>query len=39
MNQTSKDTIVVGVLHPGEEMSAVDRIFNAEASVRRLIGQ
>jgi transposase len=36
---TSKDTIVVGVLRPGEEMPVVDRIFNDEASVRRLIGR
>lgn len=36
---TSKDTIVVGVLLPGEEIPVVDRIFNDEAAVRRLIGR
>lgn len=35
---TSRDTIVVGILRPGEEIPAVDRIFNDEASVRRLVG-
>jgi transposase len=36
---TSKDTIVVGVLLPGQEIPAVDRIFNDEAHVRCLIGR
>lgn len=35
----SKDTIVVAVLLPGEELSAVDRIVNREEAVRRLIGR
>jgi transposase len=36
---TSKNTIVVAVLMPGEEMPAVDRIWNEEGSVRHLIGR
>lgn len=36
---TSMDTIVVGVLRPGEEMPVVDRVFNDEESIRRLIGR
>jgi len=36
---TSKNTIVVGVLLPGEQIPAVDRIFNDEAAIRRLIGR
>ncbi len=36
---TSKNTIVVGVLMPGEQIPAVDRIFNDEAAIRRLIGR
>jgi transposase len=36
---TSKNTIVVGVLHPGEEVPVVERVFNDEVSVRRLIGR
>lgn len=36
---TSMNAIVVGVLGPGEEMPVVDRIFNDEESVRRLIGR
>ncbi len=36
---TSKDTIVVAVLLPGEELPAVDRIVNREEAVRRLIGR
>jgi len=36
---TSKDTIVVAVLEPGEELPAVDRIVNREEAVRRLIGR
>jgi transposase len=36
---TSVKEIVFGVLHPGEEIPAVDRIPNDEESVRRLIGR
>ncbi len=36
---TSKNTIVVAVLMPGEQIPAVDRVFNDEAPVRRLIGR
>jgi transposase len=36
---TSKDTIVVAVLMPGEELPAVDRIVSREEAVRRLIGR
>jgi transposase len=36
---TSKNTIVVGTLMPGEEVPAVDRIWNEEGSVRHLIGR
>ena len=36
---TSMNTIVVGVLRPGEEMPVVDRVFNDEESIRRLIGR
>ena len=36
---TSMNTIVVGVLGPGEEMPVVDRVFNDEESIRRLIGR
>ena len=35
---TSKNTIVVGILMPGEEVPVVDRIWNEEGSVRRLPG-
>jgi transposase len=35
----SMNTIVVGVLRPGEEMPVVDRVFNDEESIRRLIGR
>jgi transposase len=34
---TSKNAIVVGVLRPGEESADVEKIFNDEASVRRLV--
>jgi transposase len=33
---TSKNTIVVGILMPGDEIPVVDRIWNDEVSVRRL---
>jgi transposase len=36
---TSKNTIVVGVLLPGEQVPVVDRIFNEEEAVRRLVGR
>src|SRR5215472_4522151 len=36
---TSKNTIVVAVLMPGEETPALDRIWNEEGSVRHLIGR
>ena len=36
---TSMNTIVVGVLRPGEEMPVVGRVFNDEESIRRLIGR
>jgi transposase len=36
---TSKNTIVAAVLLPGEQIPAVDRIFNDEAAIRRLIGR
>jgi transposase len=36
---TSKNTIVVGVLMPGEEIPVIDRIWNEEGSVRHLIGR
>lgn len=36
---TSMNTIVVGVLRPGEEMPVVDRVFHDEESIRRLIGR
>ena len=36
---TSKNTIVVGILMPGEEVPVVDRIWNEEGPVRRLAGR
>ena len=36
---TSVNTIVVGVLRPEEEMPVVERVFNDEESIRRLIGR
>ena len=35
----SKNTIVVGILMPGEEVPVIDRIWNEEDSVRHLIGR
>ena len=35
----SMNAIVVGVLRPGEEMPVVDRVFNDEESIRRLVGR
>ena len=36
---TSKNTIVVAVLMPGEEIPVLDRIWNEEDSVRHLVGR
>jgi transposase len=36
---TSKNTIVVATLLPGEESPVTDRIFNEEGAIRRLIGR
>jgi len=36
---TSKNTIVAGILMPGEQVPVVDRIWNEEGSVRHLIGR
>jgi transposase len=36
---TSKNTIVVGILMPGDEVPVIDRIWNEEVSVRRLVGR
>jgi transposase len=36
---TSKNTIMVGILMPGEETPVLDRIWNEEGSVRHLIGR
>lgn len=36
---TLKNTIVVGVLMPGEEVPVIDRVWNEEGSVRHLIGR
>src|SRR5258706_460759 len=36
---TSKNTIVVGVLMPGEQVTVIDRLWNEEGSVRHLIGR
>ncbi len=36
---TSKNTIVVAVLMPGEEVLVIDRIWNEEGSVRHLVGR
>ena len=33
----SKNTIVVGILKSGEEVSVIDRIWNEEDSVRHVI--
>ncbi len=35
----SKNTIVVGILLPGEEVPVLDRIWNEEGSVRHLLGR
>ena len=32
-----RDSISVGILHPGEQVPDVERIFHGEASVRRLV--
>ena len=36
---TSKNTIVVGILMPGDEVPVIDRIGNEEGSVRHLVGR
>ncbi len=36
---TSKDSIVVGVLSGGEQVPVIDRVFNDEVSIRRLISR
>ena len=36
---TSKNTIVVGVLMPGDEVPVIDRIWNEEGSVRHLVSR
>jgi len=36
---TSKNTIVVGILLPGDEVPVIDRIRNEEGSVRHLVGR
>jgi transposase len=36
---TSKNTIVVGILMPGDEVPVIDRIWNEEGSVRHLLGR
>ena len=36
---TSKNTIMVAVLMPGEETPVIDRVFNEEEAVRRLVGR
>ena len=36
---TSKNTIMVAVLMPGEETPVIDRVFNDEEAVRRLVGR
>jgi hypothetical protein len=36
---TSKNTIVVATLLPGEESPVTDRVFNEEEAIRRLIGR
>jgi len=36
---TSKNTIVVATLLPGEESPVTDRIFNEEEAIRRLVGR
>lgn len=33
----SRDVLVAGVLHPGEETPIIERVFNDEASIRRFI--
>ena len=33
----SKDVLVAGVLHPGEETPTIERVFNDEPSIRRFV--
>ena len=34
---TSKDVLVAGILHPGSDSPAIERVFNDEASIRRFV--
>ena len=34
---TSKDTLVAGILRPGEETATIERVFNDDASIRRFV--
>jgi len=36
---TSKSTVVVGILMPGDEVPVIDRIWNEEGSVCHLVGR
>src|SRR6266699_1959719 len=36
---TSKNTIVVGILMPGDQVPVIDRIWNEEGSVRHLVSR
>ena len=36
---TSKNTIVAGILMPGDEVPVIDRIWNEEGSVRHLVSR
>ena len=36
---TSKNTIVVGILLPGDEVPVIDRIWNEEGAVRHLVSR
>jgi hypothetical protein len=33
----SKDLLVAGVLHPGEDSPTIERLFNDEPSIRRFV--
>ena len=33
----SRDVLVAGVLHPGEETPTIERVFNDEPSIRRFV--
>ena len=34
---TSKDVLVAGILHPGEETPTIERVYNDEPSIRRFV--